>query len=95
MNHAQQEMYCLSQEIDGLLVHIHHCEGHWAMCEPLDLTKVPKSRRETRERTYNKKKKQHEADMAELYAQLRAYQEEYHVMQERYDAAQTLLTLNH
>lgn len=75
--------------------HIHHCEGHAAMWKTLDLSKVPKSRRETRQRTHDKKMKLHDADMARLYAQLHAYNEEYRAMQERFEAAQTLLTLNH
>lgn len=91
---AQHEMYCLSQEIDGLYMHIHHCKGHASTWQPLDLSKVPLSRRETRQCTYDKKKALHDADMARLYAQLHAYEEEYREKQRRFDAALVLVQLS-
>jgi len=86
-------MYCLSQEIDGLLNTIRHCDGRWNFA-PFELSKIPKERRETRQRVYEKKKAQHEAELSRLYAQLEAYQHEYQEMQRRFESAQILLTLS-
>jgi len=84
-------MYCLSQEIDAMMNTISSFEEQFV---PLDLSAVPKARRETRQRVYEKKKAQHEAYMKEFYTQLEEYKQEYSTMQKRFEAAQTLLTLS-
>lgn len=87
-------MYCLSQEIDGLLNIIHHCKGRAAMWQPLDLSKVPVSRRDARQRQYDKWKQQDDEEMRRLCEQLRVYEEEYREKQRRFEAAQILVQLS-